>query len=238
MCNHQQWFRLDVQYSALVHNFIIIFSKGHLYRARQSMNSLPSQILERYLQYQMNTLTKPGSFLLVLFGLLTVPAMLYAFYRFSLPWFNFFAYSVSIFVATPLIIFLVVTVFIDSKFSTKLKRYSILAAVLFICCLLIFPKVKTFIIKDTEIKGQKLVDAIESYKEINGFWPKSLNDPYFNSYSKTAIVQRPFYYRLDKSVEGDTTVIFYFYSFDGLEARLRINSTKFKSEKIIWNYSD
>jgi hypothetical protein len=110
--------------------------------------------------------------------------------------------------------------------------------VIFICCLLIFPIVKGFIVKDAEIKGQKLVEAIQSYKEINGFWPQTLNDPYFNGYSKKAIVQRPFYYSLDKSVDGDTSVIIYFYSFDGLKARLRINSTKFRSEKIIWNYSD
>jgi hypothetical protein len=47
MCRHQQQFRLDVQYSALVHNFNNIFSIGHLFRAGQSINSLPSQILER-----------------------------------------------------------------------------------------------------------------------------------------------------------------------------------------------
>jgi len=39
--------RLDVQCSALIHNFNNIFSNGHLCRAGQSMNSLPSQILER-----------------------------------------------------------------------------------------------------------------------------------------------------------------------------------------------
>jgi hypothetical protein len=44
---HQQWFGLDVQCSALVLNFNNIFPNGHLYRAGQSMNSLPSQILER-----------------------------------------------------------------------------------------------------------------------------------------------------------------------------------------------
>ena len=113
----------------------------------------------------MNTLTKPGSFLLVLFGLFTVPVILYAFYRFSLPFFNFFAYSVIIFVATPLIIFLLITFYLDFKFKTKLKRYSILAAVLFIGCLLIFPKVQTLIVKDTESKAQKLIEAIQSYKE-------------------------------------------------------------------------
>jgi len=186
----------------------------------------------------MNTLTKPGTFLLVLFALFTVPTILYAFYRFSLPFFNFFTLYVFMYVVTPLIVFLIITFYIDIKFKTKLKRFSILAAALFICCLLIFPTVKAFIVKDTEFKGQKLVDAIQNYKEINGFWPKSLDDPYFNNYSKTAIVQRAFYYRLDKSLAGDTSVIFYFYSFDGLEARLRINSTKFKGEKIIWNYSD
>jgi hypothetical protein len=42
---NQQRFRLDVQFSALVHNFNNIFSNGHLYRAGRSMNSLPSQIL-------------------------------------------------------------------------------------------------------------------------------------------------------------------------------------------------
>ena len=186
----------------------------------------------------MNTLTKPGSFLLILFGLFTVPAILYAFYRFSLPWFNFFTYSVFIFVAIPLIAFIIITFGLDTKFKTKLKRYSILAAILFIICLLIFPSVKTFIVKDTEIKGQKLVEAIESYKEKNGFWPKSLNDPYFNKYSKTAIVQRPFYYRLEKDVDGDTSFIFSFYSFDGLQARLRVKSTSLKVKTIDWNYFD
>ena len=44
MCRHQQRFRLDVQFSALVVNFNIIFSNGHLYRAGRAMNSLPSQI--------------------------------------------------------------------------------------------------------------------------------------------------------------------------------------------------
>ena len=49
MCKHQQWFGLDVQFSALVHNFNNIFSNGHLYRAGQSMNALPSQIPDRYM---------------------------------------------------------------------------------------------------------------------------------------------------------------------------------------------
>ena len=51
MCYYQQRFRLDVHYSALVLNFNNIFSNEHLYRAGQSMNSLPSQILERKLLY-------------------------------------------------------------------------------------------------------------------------------------------------------------------------------------------
>ena len=46
--HHHQRLGLDVQLSALVHNFNNMFSIGHLYRARQSMNSLPSQILERW----------------------------------------------------------------------------------------------------------------------------------------------------------------------------------------------
>jgi len=45
---YQQRFGLDVQCSALVLNFNNIFSNGHLYQAGQSMNSLPSQILERW----------------------------------------------------------------------------------------------------------------------------------------------------------------------------------------------
>ena len=48
MCNNRQWYGLDIQCSALVLNFNNIFSNGHLYRAGQSMNSLPSQILERW----------------------------------------------------------------------------------------------------------------------------------------------------------------------------------------------
>ncbi len=36
-------------------NFNNIFSIGHLYRAGQSMNSLPPQILERYAQCQDDT---------------------------------------------------------------------------------------------------------------------------------------------------------------------------------------
>jgi hypothetical protein len=47
ICRHQQRFGLDVQCSALVLNFNNIFSNGHLYRAGQLINSLPSQILDR-----------------------------------------------------------------------------------------------------------------------------------------------------------------------------------------------
>jgi hypothetical protein len=47
LCYYQQRFRLDVQFSALVLNFNNMFSNGHLYKAGQSMNSLPSQILVR-----------------------------------------------------------------------------------------------------------------------------------------------------------------------------------------------
>jgi len=47
MCYYQHRFGLDVQCSALVLNFNNIFSNGHLFRAGQSMNSLPSQILNR-----------------------------------------------------------------------------------------------------------------------------------------------------------------------------------------------
>ena len=54
MCKHQQRFGLDVQCSALVLNFNSIFSNGHLYRAEQSMNSLPSQILERCALFDQN----------------------------------------------------------------------------------------------------------------------------------------------------------------------------------------
>ena len=42
MCKDWRRFGLDVQFSALVHNFNNIFSNGYLYRAGQSMNSLPS----------------------------------------------------------------------------------------------------------------------------------------------------------------------------------------------------
>jgi hypothetical protein len=43
----QQRFGLDDQFSALVLNFNNIISNGHLYRAGQSLNPLPSQIPER-----------------------------------------------------------------------------------------------------------------------------------------------------------------------------------------------
>jgi len=56
MCYYQQQFRLDIHYSALVLNFNHIFSIGHLHRAGQSMNSLPSQILKRYKQPGQTTL--------------------------------------------------------------------------------------------------------------------------------------------------------------------------------------
>jgi len=51
MCKHHQRFGLDVQFSTVVLNFNNIFSNGHLYRAGQSMNSLPSQILKRWLPF-------------------------------------------------------------------------------------------------------------------------------------------------------------------------------------------
>ena len=46
-CKHHQRFGLDVQFSALVLTINNISLIGHLYRAEQSINPLPSQILER-----------------------------------------------------------------------------------------------------------------------------------------------------------------------------------------------
>ena len=186
----------------------------------------------------MNTFTKPGTFHLILFGLLIVPIIMYAFYRISLPFFNFFANDVLLFVAMPIIISVLVSYYLDFKLNTKLKRYSILAGILFICCLLIFPKLKSYVIRDTEIKAEKLVEEIQRYKEKNGYWPQSLEDPYFNNFSKKAIIQRPFYYQLDTFVGSDTSFYFYFYSFDGLKAGFRNNSTKLVNKPIEWNYSD
>lgn len=186
----------------------------------------------------MTSFTKPGTFILILFGLLIVPIIMYAFYRISLPFFNFFANDVLLFVVMPIIISVLVSYYLDFKLHTKLKRYSILALILFICCLLIFPKVKSYIIRDTEIKAEKLVEEIQRYKEKNGYWPQSLEDPYFNNFSKKAIIQRPFYYQLDNVVDGDSSIYFYFYSFDGLKARFRINSTKLVNKPIVWNYTD
>ncbi len=186
----------------------------------------------------MTTFTKPGTFILILFGLLIVPIIMYAFYRISLPFLNFFANDVLLFVAIPIIISVLISYFIDFKLKTKFKRYSILAGILFICCLLIFPKLKSYIIRDTEIKAEKMVEEIQRYKEKNGYWPKSLEDSHFNNLSKTAIIQRPFYYQLDKVVDGDTSIYFYFYSFHGLKAGFRMNTKKIVNKPIEWSYTD
>ena len=178
----------------------------------------------------MNMLTKPGPFILFLYGLTVVLAILYAFYRLSLPFFNIFQ-SEALKVLAPLFIFLVFTFYIDAKRKTQLKRYSILAIILFICSLIINPSIKTFIVKDTEMRGEKLVKAIRNYKLKFGFLPKSLDEPFFNDYPTTALIHRPFYYHFDKVINNDTTFIIYTYSFDGLKAILRSNS-------INWYYSD
>ncbi|MBS1921012.1 MAG: hypothetical protein JST17_12240 [Bacteroidetes bacterium] len=47
-CYYRQPFQLDIHYSAFVHIFNISFSNGHLYRAERTMNSMPSQIPERW----------------------------------------------------------------------------------------------------------------------------------------------------------------------------------------------
>ncbi len=52
-CKHQLQVRLDIQYSVLVLNFKNIFSSKHLYRAGRLINSLPSQIPVRCVQYRV-----------------------------------------------------------------------------------------------------------------------------------------------------------------------------------------
>lgn len=48
ICMHQLRFGHAIKLSALVLNFSNVYSIEHLYQVGQSMNSLPSQILERY----------------------------------------------------------------------------------------------------------------------------------------------------------------------------------------------
>lgn len=67
MCWHQQRFRLDVQYSALVHNFNDIFSYEYFSRAGRTKNSLPSQILDRWQKFKATITMKLTITILILF---------------------------------------------------------------------------------------------------------------------------------------------------------------------------
>jgi hypothetical protein len=126
---------------------------------------------------------------------------------------------------------LLITIFIDRKYKTKLKPYSLLALGIFLFCLVIFPSTKEWIIKNTESKGNILVKGIKDYKLKYGFYPKSLADPYFDNYSKKAIINRPFVYELYQNNKMDTTFVITCYSFDGYIAK------RYPGNKD-WLYSD
>ncbi|MFC4263966.1 hypothetical protein ACFOWM_13815 [Ferruginibacter yonginensis] len=187
----------------------------------------------------MDTLTKPRSFLLVLFGLFTTTVLLFALYRISLPFYNFYKYYLLIYIAIPLLSILAITIFLDKKYNFKMKRYSILAIILFLICIAIFPKFKNYIILDTEIKAEKLVIGIQQFRIKYGYWPTSIDDNNFDVLSKKAFFNRPFYYSVERNYMGDSVAIIKFYSFDGLEAKLIFDSsTNVLRNKIEWNYSD
>jgi|JI10StandDraft_1071094.scaffolds.fasta_scaffold803584_1 hypothetical protein len=186
----------------------------------------------------MSTLTKPRLFILSSFGALTFIIIIYIFYQISLSFFNFFYYEATLYVATPIIIISFIVLYLDYKLKTQLKRYCILAFVIFLVSLLFFPVLKNFIIKDTEFKAQKLAEAVQKYKIKYGFWPKSLDDPYFANYSKNAIVQRPFHYKLEKLNNEDTSAVIRFPSFDGQQGILMFNTTEVITNTMNFIYTD
>ena len=179
----------------------------------------------------MTRLSKPGILILSLFSILTTISILFAFYWFSLPFFNMWTGEVVMYILIPLLSLLVTSILIDRTFDTQFKRYSLLSLILFIFCLVLFPTVKSWIIKDSERRGAILVQAIKAYKAKFGRLPNSLEDSYFDSYNKSALIARPFYYFIEKSEIKDSSFVIFCYSFDGMKASLTSNSTT-------WVYTD
>src|SRR6187401_202975 len=112
----------------------------------------------------INFLFKPGKAILALFAICLVTPILYLFYLFSLPFFSLFEYDVFIYIFCPLVLILFVTMFLDKRYKTRLRQYVFAAFGVLAFCLLVYPSLQKWIMKDAEKKGDALFHAIHRYK--------------------------------------------------------------------------
>lgn len=164
--------------------------------------------------YVMGGLTRPGIFQLIAFGLVATTVLLLLIYRVSFSWW-FYKENFFIFIILPVIIFLILSLWIDRQFKTKIKRYSILTMVLLLVSLLVFIPIKKWLLEDTEARGEILIKAIEDYKIQFGHYPQHINGPYFKDVPNTALINRRFRYRVYQVDSNRLTYVIYCASFNG-----------------------
>lgn len=151
----------------------------------------------------MDKLTQPKTFQLIAFGFVATPVLFYLVYMVSFSW-MFYMESLTVFVFAPVTLFFLLSVWLDKRLGTKIKRYSILTVFLLLLTLLVFNPIKKWIISDTEKRGEILAKSVDDYRIKYGHYPKNLNDPFFDNAPKTALIRRPFWYEIyknDKNVE-------------------------------------
>ncbi|MBL7930253.1 MAG: hypothetical protein JNL60_00040 [Bacteroidia bacterium] len=174
-------------------------------------------------------ITNPKFSTLLIFGLGMTILISGALYIISFMWW-FQRDAIIALVCAPTIIFLLLTIWLDRRFSFKLKRYSVLTIGILLLALLLFGPTKKRLIESTENKGKLILTTIKEYKNKFGEYPKSLEDPFFVDLNKSSLPFRPFHYQTFNDKDGPNCEIYYI-SFDGYIGHLRADADK-------WFYVD
>jgi hypothetical protein len=130
------------------------------------------------------------------FGILVSPILIYGLIAFLFSW-VFLDFLKILY--TGLIFFVFVTWLFDKYNDTKLKSYVFVTTVLLTTYVILLYPNKKYLISKTETQAIQLGQFIEKYRIEYGYYPKNLDDKFFNEAPKRFFLIKEFHVRIDSS---------------------------------------
>ncbi len=144
---------------------------------------------------------RPGKFQLVVFGLLSLPVIIFMVWDFSFIWFFGFLFPIkgTYFL---LAITLALALWFDFENKAFTARYVLLLIALFTIVTILSYPTRDWLVAKTEKQGEEIGLIVENYQKLWGHYPENLREDFFKGAPKRSYVGTRFY--LDKYVDEKT----------------------------------
>lgn len=179
----------------------------------------------------IQNISKPGRVHLIVFSVISLPFItLFIFYCQFIWIFNLVLQIPFFLIAAALSVF--TGYWLDNKYKVHIRKYIVTALLITLLLLILSVPISAILQKQSERKGERLIERIEAYKLANGHFPANIEGDYFSKAPKRTLIGTKYFY--NRKVDVSTNIEYYnlqFRAFNGNTAYYNTDSRK-------WLYTD